>query len=95
MGFALSSMLFIDRMEKSVALEAHSPLMSDDMADSANGNRHPYDPETENEADTVVYRLSGAFFFGAASTVGGVLDRIADQHRNFVLDFSAVPVPLT
>ena len=90
-GFALSSMLFIDRMGKSVALEAHSPLMSDDMADSANGNRHPYDPETENEADTVVYRLSGAFFFGAASTVGGVLDRIADQHRNFVLDFSAVP----
>ena len=37
------------------------------------------------------HRLSGAFFFGAASTVGAVLDRIADQRRNLVLDFSAVP----
>ena len=43
------------------------------------------------DPDTVVYRISGAFFFGAASTVGAVLDRIADQRRNFVLDCSAVP----
>jgi SulP family sulfate permease len=39
----------------------------------------------------VVYRISGAFFFGAAATVGTVLDRIADQRRNFILDCSAVP----
>ena len=39
----------------------------------------------------VVYRITGAFFFGAASTVGAVLDRIADQRKAFVLDFSAVP----
>ncbi len=38
-----------------------------------------------------VYRLSGAFFFGTASTVGAALDRIADDHRAFVIDFSAVP----
>lgn len=43
------------------------------------------------DADTVVYRISGAFFFGAASTVGTVLDRIADQRKNFILDCSAVP----
>jgi SulP family sulfate permease len=39
----------------------------------------------------IVYRLSGAFFFGTASTVGAVLDNIADQHKAFVIDFSAVP----
>lgn len=39
----------------------------------------------------MIYRISGAFFFGSASTVATVLDRIADQRRNFVLDCSIVP----
>lgn len=39
----------------------------------------------------MVYRITGALFFGAASTVGSVLDRIADQRRAFVVDLSAVP----
>jgi SulP family sulfate permease len=39
----------------------------------------------------VVYRISGAFFFGAAGTVSSVLDRIADRHKALVLDFAAVP----
>lgn len=90
-GFVLGALLFIDRMGQSVAVEAQAPLSSDDRPDSDNGDRQPYDPDTENEASTVVYHLSGAFFFGAASTVGSVLDRIADQRRNFILDFSAVP----
>lgn len=90
-GFVLGSLLFIDRMGQSVAVEARAPLSPEDRPDSENGDRQPYDPETENEASTVVYHLSGAFFFGAASTVGSVLDRIADQRRNFILDFSAVP----
>ncbi|MBC7313933.1 MAG: sodium-independent anion transporter, partial [Rhizobium sp.] len=40
--------------------------------------------------NTVVYRLGGAFFFGAAATVGSVLDRIADQYHHFVLDCSGL-----
>jgi sulfate permease, SulP family len=39
----------------------------------------------------VVYRISGAFFFGAAAAIGSVLDRIADTHRALIIDFSAVP----
>ncbi|MBN9220089.1 MAG: SulP family inorganic anion transporter [Mesorhizobium sp.] len=85
-GFALGSILFIDRMAKSVAVEAD--LAQDDVADTVNGG---YDANEASDADTVVYRISGAFFFGAASTVGSVLDRIADQRRNFILDCSAVP----
>ncbi|WP_137930183.1 SulP family inorganic anion transporter [Mesorhizobium comanense] len=86
-GFALGAILFIDRMAKSVAVEAD--LAQDDVADAVDGG---YDSSQASDADTVVYRISGAFFFGAASTVGSVLDRIADQRRNFILDCSAVPL---
>ncbi|MER8379399.1 MULTISPECIES: SulP family inorganic anion transporter [unclassified Mesorhizobium] len=87
-GFALGSILFIDRMAKSIAVEAdHQSLVQEDVADRASA----YDSSEASDADTVVYRISGAFFFGAASTVGTVLDRIADQRRNFILDCSAVP----
>ncbi|WP_407067771.1 MULTISPECIES: SulP family inorganic anion transporter [Mesorhizobium] len=86
-GFVLGSILFIDRMAKSIAVEADQPLVQGDVADSTNA----YDASEATDADTVVYRISGAFFFGAASTVGTVLDRIADQRRNFILDCSAVP----
>ncbi|MER9298437.1 SulP family inorganic anion transporter [Mesorhizobium sp. M0621] len=86
-GFVLGSILFIDRMAKSIAVEADQPLVREDEADSTNA----YDSSEATDADTVVYRISGAFFFGAASTVGTVLDRIADQRKNFILDCSAVP----
>ncbi|UVK39563.1 SulP family inorganic anion transporter [Mesorhizobium sp. AR10] len=86
-GFALGSILFIDRMAKSIAVEADQSLAQEDVADSTSA----YDASEASDADTVVYRISGAFFFGAASTVGTVLDRIADQRKNFILDCSAVP----
>ncbi|MBZ9675166.1 SulP family inorganic anion transporter [Mesorhizobium sp. ES1-1] len=85
-GFALGSILFIDRMSKSVAVEAD--LAQEDVADRGQA----YDSSEAADASTVVYRISGAFFFGAASTVGAVLDRIADQRKNFILDCSAVPL---
>ncbi len=42
--------------------------------------------------DLLVYRLHGPFFFGSAAQIGGVLDRIADRPRTFVIDFSDVPM---
>jgi sulfate permease, SulP family len=39
----------------------------------------------------VIYRISGAFFFGAAASIGTVLERIGDAQRNLIIDFSAVP----
>lgn len=90
-GFALGSVLFIDRMAKSIAVEPHSPLVAEDMADTTNGDRQSYDAGQASDPDIVIYRISGAFFFGAASTVGAVLDRIADQRKHFIVDCSAVP----
>ncbi|TIR88375.1 MAG: sodium-independent anion transporter, partial [Mesorhizobium sp.] len=62
-----------------------------DRADDENGGRFAYDLGSATDPDTVIYRISGAFFFGAAATVATVLDRIADQSKNFILDCSAVP----
>ena len=90
-GFALGSVLFIDRMAKAVAVEGGPPTIRGDVADDANGAREAYDAALAADPDTVVYRISGAFFFGAASSVGAVLDRISGRHRNFVLDCSGVP----
>lgn len=90
-GFALGAVLFINRMAQATSIEAHAPLVLEDKPDSRNGDRAKYDPALATDPDVVVYRISGAFFFGAASTVGAVLDRIADQRKSFVLDFSEVP----
>ena len=90
-GFALGSLLFIDRMGKSISIDAHTPFVPEDVADTSNGERTAYQSAIATDPNTVVYRLSGAFFFGAASTVGSILDRIADQRKNFILDCTAVP----
>jgi SulP family sulfate permease len=44
------------------------------------------------DKDIVVYRISGAFFFGAAATVAAALDRIAAHPNAYVIDFSAVAI---
>lgn len=90
-GFALGSVLFIHRMSKTTAIETHAPFVADDRADDANGDRKPYDEAVANDPEVVIYRISGAFFFGAAASIGSVLDRIADTHRLLVVDLSAVP----
>jgi SulP family sulfate permease len=90
-GFALGAVLFINRMAEMTGIEAATPLVSDDRADDGNGDRVPYDAGLAADPDVLVYRITGAFFFGAASTVGAVLDSIADNRKAFVVDFSAVP----
>ena len=90
-GFALGAVLFINRMAQMTGIEAETPLVAHDRADDGNGDRVPYDSRLAADPDVLVYRISGAFFFGAASTVGTVLDSIADTRKAFVVDFAAVP----
>ncbi|RIK97267.1 MAG: sodium-independent anion transporter [Proteobacteria bacterium] len=90
-GFALGAVLFIHRMAETTGIEAAAPLVAQDRPDDAGAARTPYDAALAADPDIVVYRITGAFFFGAASTVGAVLDGIADRHKAFVIDFSAVP----
>jgi SulP family sulfate permease len=90
-GFALGAILFINRMAEMTGVEAATPLVADDVSDYRDGDRVPYDSRLAVDPDVLVYRITGAFFFGAASTVGAVLDSIADTRKAFVVDFSAVP----
>jgi SulP family sulfate permease len=90
-GFAISSILFLNRMAKAVSIETHLPMTEQDTADSAERGE-AYAPGLQRSRDEMVFRISGAFFFGAASTVGAVLDRIAEWPKVFIFDFSQVPV---
>jgi SulP family sulfate permease len=75
-GFALGAVLFINRMAQTVAVE-EAP-------------RTPYHAEEAADPAAVVFRVTGAMFFGAVSAVGAALDRIGDGHRVLVIDFAGV-----
>jgi sulfate permease, SulP family len=91
-GFALGSILFIHRMSQTTAIAAHVPFAEEpDRADGSNAERSPYDESLSADPDVVVYRITGAFFFGAAAAIGTVLDRISTRHRALIVDLSAVP----
>ena len=91
LGFALGSVLFIHRMSKTTGVETDRPFVAEDKADDLFGQRAPYDEASSSDRDVMVYRISGAFFFGAAASIGAVLERIHDSHKALVVDFSAVP----
>jgi SulP family sulfate permease len=92
-GFGIGVLVFLQRMAEAVEVDQSRLLPEEDRPDTVNGNgREPYDPTLVTDPDVVVYRISGAFFFGAAATVAAALDRIAEHPRAYVIDFSAVPV---
>ncbi|MBN9056881.1 MAG: SulP family inorganic anion transporter [Rhizobiales bacterium] len=92
-GFLLGAVLFIDRMGKAVNIREETvPRLVRAIEDAGEDNDLPERPVVADDPDTVIYRISGVFFFGAAASVGSVLDRIADQRRNFVLDCTDVPL---
>lgn len=88
-GFALGSVLFIHRMSQ-IAGVRRLPLVSEDRADTSADGGLPYDGSAA-DPQIIVYRITGVFFFGAASSIGSVLESISDTHRALVVDFSAVP----
>jgi SulP family sulfate permease len=91
-GFALGSILFIHRMAQTTEIAAHLPFAEEvDRADARGGDRRPYDESLAADPNIVIYRITGAFFFGAAAAVGAVLDRISTRHRGLIVDLSAVP----
>ena len=89
-GFALGSVLFIHRMSRTTEVATNTAFVGRDEADTAHP-RAAYDEEQAANPDVVIYRISGALFFGATASIGSVLDRIQDTHKALVVDFSAVP----
>ncbi len=89
-GVTLGAILFMHRMAQLVEVTSHQHWIEEDMGDQVDP-RPPYAPG-EGDGDILAYRIAGPFFFGAASTVAGVLDEIGAQPKAFVLDLSAVPL---
>ena len=89
-GVVLGAFVFLHRMAESVEVQGHGQLIVDDEPDDYSDTR-AYDPAAFSDRDIVVYRISGAFFFGATAAESGALERIG-RPRVFVLDFSDVPM---
>lgn len=92
-GFGIGALLFLHRMAQAVEIESARPIVEEDRPDTENGNgRTPYDAEIVTDPNVIVYRISGAFFFGAAATVAAALDRIGEHPKAYIIDFSAVSI---
>ena len=92
-GFGLGALLFLHRMAQAIEVEQPAISVEPDQADAVgSAGRTPYDATLASDRDVVVYRISGAFFFGAAAAVGAALDRIGQHPKAYVIDFSSVPI---
>lgn len=92
-GFGLGALLFLHRMAQTTEVERPVPLIEADAADRDEDDSRPaYDATLATDPDVVVYRISGAFFFGSAAAVGAALDEIGERPKAYVIDFSAVPL---
>lgn len=87
-GVILGSFLFLHRMAETVEVEGGPKLVREDASDLVPG-REAYHGLANG--DVMVYRISGAFFFGATARVNLMLDRVVRPPRVFILDFSEVP----
>jgi SulP family sulfate permease len=90
-GVTLGAFLFLHRMAEAVEVETGHRVITEDQADASGAIRTTYDPDALN-GDALVYRISGAFFFGATASVSSVFDSIGTHPKVFVLDFSDVPL---
>ncbi len=84
-GVILGSLLFMHRMASIVEVRGHMPVLPAENGDGATAEAGAGDDRV------AVFRLSGPFFFGAASEVTAVLERLGIEPEVFVLDLSDVP----
>ena len=77
-GVVLGCLMFMHRMAEAIAVETHQ-----------HAEEGP-DTEYKTEPGIIIHRISGAFFFGAASAVSATLERINEVPKAFILDFSQV-----
>ena len=90
-GFGIGALLFLHRMAQAVEIDHPALIGEEDRPDEA-GDRGAYDVALATDPDILVYRITGAFFFGAAGAVAAALDRIGEHPKAYVIDFSGVPV---
>jgi SulP family sulfate permease len=92
-GFGIGTLLFVHRMARLVEVGSEAPMAREDQADRFEHVDMGREEDTlASAADVLVFRVQGAFFFGAAGTVATALDSLPDHPKAYVLDVSAVPI---
>jgi SulP family sulfate permease len=87
-GVVLGALLFLHRMAEAVEIQTGHSI--DDVADRVDPAQR-YDAEAVNR-DVMIYRISGAFFFGATARVLIAMERSGKMPRALVIDFADVPL---
>lgn len=90
-GVVLGAFLFIHRMAEAVEVEGGPHIAEADRSDR-DQPPSPFGSDVVSADEAIVYRISGAFFFGAAARVASVLERIGATPKTLILDFSDVPL---
>jgi SulP family sulfate permease len=86
-GVALGSLIFMHRMAQAIEVKRHVHVAERENEDDSDS----FEPSLVTDPDIAVHRISGAFFFGAVSTVVTTLERIGSPKKGYILDFSLVP----
>jgi SulP family sulfate permease len=89
-GVVFGALLFLHRMAEAVEVDGTGSSLND-VADTALHELR-YDAGPASSRDVMVFRISGAFFFGATARVLTVLERVGTPPRLLVLDFRDVPL---
>ena len=90
-GVVFGALLFLHRMAEAVEVEGGPNFVGEDTADSS-GDKAEIDKARTLGHNVMVYRINGAFFFGATARVSLILERLAVHPKVFVLDFRDVPL---
>jgi sulfate permease, SulP family len=88
-GVTLGAFLFLHRMAEAIEIREGLPATGEDEADSS--DRATGEAGPQSGGDFMVYKISGAFFFGATAAVNAALDGIGRYPKAFVFDFTDVP----
>ncbi|MBY6242724.1 SulP family inorganic anion transporter [Methylosinus sp. Sm6] len=91
-GVTLGAFLFLHRLAETVEVQTGDVLLDEDQADDYGGTRVAYDSTAASDPDVMVYKISGAIFFGASGTVSAALDEIGRYPRVFIFDFGETPL---
>ncbi len=90
-GVTLGAFLFLHRMAESVEIQGGTGFLTEDQADEP-GERIGYDARAAAKSGFMVYKISGALFFGATAAAGAAFDGVGANPRVFVFDLSEVPL---
>jgi sulfate permease, SulP family len=87
-GVTLGAFLFLHRMAEAIEIQEGKPSTGDDEADAC--EPAAFGADARRSSDVMVYKISGAFFFGATAAFNAAIDGVGRYPSAFVFDFSDV-----